>query len=819
MSKTVSKIAGFVVLGFLFAGGASLKSRQASIRGDWSPLPESGVRAGSLDPRYPLGAVPWLCWNTFLGSISTDEGYAIAVDSSGNAYVTGWCWSTWGSPIRPFSEGKDAFVVKLDRNGTLQWSTFLGGIGNDIGRGVAVDSNGNAYVTGISTWDWGSPIRPFTTYENAFVAKLDANGALVWNTFLGGPGSAIHDGYAITLDSNGDIWVTGASSVTWGSPVRPFSGSGSNDAFVAQLDTDGALQRNTFLGSSGDDQAFGITADGNGNVYVTGQSWGTWGSPILPYLGWWDVFVAKLNGSGALQWNTFLGTSDGDWGSGIDADASGNTYVSGSSRATWGTPVRPFGGGPTNDAFAAKLDVNGALQWNTFLGGPGTSSGDSGNGIALDANGNTYVTGISPSTWGSPARPYTGGYDAFVAKLDRNGSLRWNAFLGVTTWDDGWGIAADLSGNVYVVGTSPGSWGSPIRPFTQAQDPFAAKIFGGGPKDFVGSWDGLGVFYRGAVSGNWTSLGPPAEMIACGDLFGDGRDELIGVWASLGGLWFRNSADGVWTYLCSAARYLATADMNGDGLVDLLGTWDGLGVFYRSSISGQWALMAPAANKVGAGDLDGDGKADLIGLWPGLGEIWSMSSKTGVWSFYASAPRDFAAGDMNGDGRADLVGTWDGLGVFYRDSISGAWVQMAPAAEQVTTGDLDADGTDDLAGLWPGLGGEWAKYSSSGGWTYLGPQAHDLATGYMGGAAWGMGTSGSGALEGPRIGVTNEVPLAGKYADLSASGPGGIRFVYRSEKNRAPGTGNAAAPASPGPGQRGFRWTEQKNLRPQAKND
>ena len=149
------------------------------------------------------------------------------------------------------------------------------------------------------------------------------------------------------------------------------------------------------------DYGYGIAVDTSGNVYVAGYSDATWGSPVRPYAGTYDAFVAKLNGSGALQWNTFLGGSSDDYGNGIAVDTSGNVYVTGYSTATWGSPVRPFSGG--DDAFVAKLNGSGALQWNTFLGG---SNVDYGYGIAVDTSGNVYVTGNSEATWGSPVRPF-----------------------------------------------------------------------------------------------------------------------------------------------------------------------------------------------------------------------------------------------------------------------------------------------------------------------------------------------------------------------------------------------------------------------------
>jgi hypothetical protein len=167
-----------------------------------------------------------------------------------------------------------------------------------------------------------------------------------------------------------------------------------------------------------------------------------------------------------------MGGSSTDWGKGIALDGSGNVYIAGLSYTTWGSPINAYTGG--KDAFVAQLDSDGARQWNTFLG---SSSDDDGNGIAVDDSGNVYVVGTSGATWGSPIIPFAGVEDAFVAKLNGDGALQWLTFLGGSAADTGKGIALDESDNVYVVGTSGGTWGSPINPHTgQWYDPFVAKL-------------------------------------------------------------------------------------------------------------------------------------------------------------------------------------------------------------------------------------------------------------------------------------------------------------------------------------------------------
>ena len=295
---------------------------------------ELGFKLGDHDPALPVWIDPTLRWNTFLGGTDHDSGDAIAVDGSGNVYVTGTS-DTWGNPQRAFGSG---FVAKLDNTGQLVWNTFLGGTYWDKGNAIAVDGNGNVYVVGYSSSTWGSPQRAFGSGEDAFAAKLDSKGQLVWNTFLGGAG--YDGGRAIAVDGNGNAYVAGRSSATWGSPQRLFMGAsdypfGGGDAFAAKLDNNGNLVWNTFLGGTDIDYGLAISVDSSGNVYVAGGSlFSTWGNPLRSFELAADAFVAKLDGSGHLVWNTFLGGAGYDHGNAIAVDGSGNVYVAGTSSLT-----------------------------------------------------------------------------------------------------------------------------------------------------------------------------------------------------------------------------------------------------------------------------------------------------------------------------------------------------------------------------------------------------------------------------------------------------------------------------------------------------
>jgi PKD repeat protein len=445
-----------------------------------------------------------MAWNTFMGSANDDKSWDIAVDGSGTVYVTGEDNATWGSPINPHTGAgdQDAFVAKIADNGTLLWNTFMGAAGNDFVNSIAVDGSGTVYVTGISAAAWGSPINPYTVDQDAFVAKLDGNGTLLWNTFMGAAGYDFVNGIAV--DGSGNVYVTGHSAAAWGSPINAHAGN--LDAFVAKFDGSGNRLWNTFMGSASSDHGSGIAIDGAGTVYVTGDSDASWGSPINSHAGSIDAFVAKFNSSGSRLWNTFMGSAFVDYVYGIAVDGSGDVYVTGDSGVSWGSPVNPHAGFP--EAFVAKFDSSGNRLWNTFMGAAGY---DSGHGIAAYGSGTVYVTGYSDATWGSPVNPHAGSDDAFVAKLDRSGNRLWNRFMGSANDDYGWGTATDESGNLYVTGYSTAAWDSPINPHAGGNDAFVAKFlvdcldadgdgYGTGP-DCLGADcnDTAGTIYPGAV--------------------------------------------------------------------------------------------------------------------------------------------------------------------------------------------------------------------------------------------------------------------------------------------------------------------------------
>jgi len=242
----------------------------------------------------------------------------------------------------------------------------------------------------------------------------------------------IDEGADIAADASANLYVAGSSTDDWGSgATRAYTGGW--DAFAVELNASGALQWQALLGGAEQDRGAAIIVDAAGNnIYAAGGSSGTWGgSPLRGYTAWWDGFAAKLNGNGALQWNTFLGGGWSDTSDGIALDGDGNVFVKGSGDAAWGAPVRAYNAG--YDVHAVKLaPSNGALQMLAFVGGGGDDFGD---GIAIDASGDIFITGVNDVVWGTPVQSYGDAPNAFALKLNASGALQWNTFFGGTPWD------------------------------------------------------------------------------------------------------------------------------------------------------------------------------------------------------------------------------------------------------------------------------------------------------------------------------------------------------------------------------------------------
>jgi hypothetical protein len=482
-----------------------------------------GFTLGNYNDLMPLVIDPVLAYSTYLGGTSTDQGFAIAADSTGAAYITGETTSsnfptTAGSYQPKQNNGgygyssSEVFVTKLSANGaSLVYSTYMGN-GTNHGRGIAIDSAGDAYITGFTGGGFPSTSRSFQPSNagayDAFVTKLNPTGSsLIYSTFLG---SSSNDyGAAIAIDANGNAFVAGTTTcqyycnafpVTTGAfQVSPQSGE---STFVARLNSDGSkLAYSTLLGGTGSsnnnlpngsgDGATAIALDAEDNAYVTGFA-GSTNFPTTPgafqivnntakdATPGYNPFVTKINPKGTeLIYSTYIGGSGTydsahslsyfDYSNAIAVDAEGNATIAGTTGSA-NFPVTAGAYQPTNNeiasggyntGFVTKINPTGtALVYSTYLGGADGSENI--NGLALDKFANAYVTGGTyattfPITKGAYQTQNNGSANLaqvpFLTKLNPSGTaLAYSTYFGGSDGDFANAVTLDSSGNVYLTG-------------------------------------------------------------------------------------------------------------------------------------------------------------------------------------------------------------------------------------------------------------------------------------------------------------------------------------------------------------------------------
>lgn len=397
---------------------------------------------------------------TVAGS-GSDSGNGIAVDGNGNVYVTGYFQSTatFGTVTKVSAGNNDIFVAKYDKTGVLQWVQTAGGTGSEEASSIAVDGSGNIYVAGYfqGSTAFGSTARTSLGNSDVFVAKYSTGGVLEWVEFAGGNGSDVITD--IGVDGNGKIYVTGyfIGSISFGSISK--TAAGSYDGFLAGYDPTGANWNwvHTF-GGTNDDLSNKIAIDSEGNVYITGIFSGTatFGSPSITSKGFVDVFVAKYNSGGTFQWVHSAGGTNYDGAGGIAVDSNGNVYVTGNFYGNISFGSIDKTTAGNNDIFLAKYDTNGNFHWAQTLGG---ALGDYSNGIAVDGSGNIYVTGYFQDyvIFGSMPKMAVGSNDVFVAKYNSNGTTQWVQTAGGRNAEFSNDIIVDGNNNVFVTGRFEGT--------------------------------------------------------------------------------------------------------------------------------------------------------------------------------------------------------------------------------------------------------------------------------------------------------------------------------------------------------------------------
>jgi hypothetical protein len=500
-----------------------------------------GFQVAEYDRARPLVIDPVLVYSTYLGGSGDDRSQDIAVDSAGNAYVVGTTYSsdfpTANAEYPQLWGGTDVFVTKLSADGQhVIYSTYIGGSnsshinGEDCGNNIAVDSNGNVYITGgTNSVDFPTVNAKYLQLrggQDAFVTKLSSNGQqVIYSTYLGG--SLYEEGNGIAVDNVGNAYVVGWTvSVDFPAINAKYAQHhGGQDIFVAKLSPSGQqVIYSTYLGGGGNDGSEDIAIDSAGNVYITGATWST-NFPIANAKypqggGGLDAFALKLSSDGqTVLYSTYLGGGDYDYGTGIAVDRTGNAYITGwTTSSNFPTANAKYpqlrGGG---DAFVLKLSNDGkTVYYSTYFGG---YDSDSGHDIAVDSAGNSYVTGWTGSMdlpiMSAKYPQLRGRIDAFVFKLSNDGqALRYSTYIGGSSNEARYiAIAVDSVGNAYVTGDTD----STDFP-TSATDPNIVSYdstHNGGSDAFVAKLANYALTVTKSGTGQGTVTSSPAA-INCG---------------------------------------------------------------------------------------------------------------------------------------------------------------------------------------------------------------------------------------------------------------------------------------------------------------
>lgn len=483
---TIKHAAGFMALGKPVIYQDGIEGR-VPVAGGYSLIGENtiGFLPDSYDSGSQLVIDPVITWSTRAGGSGNDNASSVAVDGSGNLYVTGVTNST-DFPLANEYQGslggfQSAFVMKFDGvTHQLLYSTYVGDTVQEC-RAIVVDANGRATIggsTGSANWPTVNAIQTSSGGSvDAFIVRLNASGnGLLLSSYLGGDNiDRIRD---LALDSGGRLYMTGPTASNDFPVVNAWQASRANgiDLWVGRLNA-GATQLDyaTYIGGQSNDYGLGITADQAGNAYVTGNS-GSTDFPVLSPLiqssnaGGNDVVILKLDNTGALGWSTFLGGEGSDIGRGITVAPGNRLVVSGQTDSQNFPIVNPIQGTHSGgtDAFVSVIGAgSGALEFSSYIGG---LSGDSASSVDVDDMGNIFITGTTSSTDFPTHRAVQavqgGGADAFALGMRYpQPALIYSSYIGGSVEDRGQAIATDSAGNTYIAGVTSSSDYPEVFPF------------------------------------------------------------------------------------------------------------------------------------------------------------------------------------------------------------------------------------------------------------------------------------------------------------------------------------------------------------------
>ncbi|KAB7732435.1 hypothetical protein F5984_00280 [Rudanella paleaurantiibacter] len=477
-------------------------------------------------------------WAKRVGGSSSnlsDAGFAITTDFGGNVYTAGRYGGTVDFDPGPGTANltstglNDLFVTKFDAAGNFVWAKSFGGPGDDFAYSIAVDALGNVCFTGFfkATADFDPSANVFNITSagdfDAFVCKLDGSGGLVWVRRVGGVGE--DRGYALTINSLGSIYITGAFTNTAdfdpGPGVTQFVSRSdyAPDIFVWQLDRDGNFVWVRIIGGTEFDYPSSISLDASERIYVTGRFGSTADFDPGPGVytltaGQSDGFVCKLNTEGNLMWVRQMGGTSGDNASSGAVMPDQGVCVTGSftGTATFGPGVTLGTGSIYTDIFVCRYDLNGTLIWAKTMG---SSNFDAGNAVGVDKTGNIYVAGTFRETVDFDPGPGTtnlnavGVEDAFAIKLSPDGQLLWARSIGSPGYDNARAMNIDAVGDMHLTGnfeqTMDADPNSGVFNLSSAgfQDAFIVKLTGSNVMNHysvqAGSWNQTSTWSCGCI--------------------------------------------------------------------------------------------------------------------------------------------------------------------------------------------------------------------------------------------------------------------------------------------------------------------------------
>lgn len=396
-------------------------------------------------------------WTKQWGAGRSEEGSSVTVDKDGNIYIAGTTDGIVDGDITEDNRAyEDVFLMKIQSDGTVKWLKQFGTKSFDYGRSVAVDQDGNIFVTGYT-------IGSFYGFENKgdadiFLAKFNSSGTQLWVVQWGTTEGEIAG--SVTVNSAGEIFVGGTTSGNLDGGIY----CSNNDVFVTKLNNSGTIEWTRQINNESEDTGASVISDNSGNVFIAGET----GS---------RNFIAKYDGEGVQQWTKVWGPEEGSMISSAAMDINGNIYVTGNTIGSFNG--FQFKGG--SDFFIQKLDSNGNVKWTNQSGTAGFDEADS---VTVDSSGDILITGwVQGSLGGSVS---SGDYDIFMMKFKNDGTKMWLKQWGTASEDKGGGVSADEEGNIFITGFTAGNLDG--NSGSKGKDVFLTRFESDGTKEWTKQW-------------------------------------------------------------------------------------------------------------------------------------------------------------------------------------------------------------------------------------------------------------------------------------------------------------------------------------------